>query len=129
MTRRRFVIGRAAMVAASALVVSATGCGPDDQRTEDLDPAAASAVREEWSSDLVSALDSGNAAVRTDSFAVARRHFRRVIELDSTVVAGWFGLYLAEQGLGRPDEAARAAERAEALTEGRSLLTPAGDRR
>jgi len=83
-------------------------------------------ARENWSAEVVTSLDAGNQAVRADSFALARSHFLAVTEADSTIAAGWFGLYLAESGLGNQEGAADALERARGLAEGANLIHPDG---
>lgn len=50
-------------------------------------------------------LDSGNAAYRAGDYGGARRHFRAVVREDSTVAAGWFGVYMAERALGNESAA------------------------
>jgi len=103
----------------------ATGCRPpDDQRTDSVDPVAAMQERENWDPAMAARLDSGNAAIRADSFEVAQRLFTAVTEMAPDVAAGWFGLHLAELGLGRPDEAVAALERARAIAAGASLIHP-----
>ena len=61
-------------------------------------------------------LDSGNAAYRAEDYARARTHYTRAVQLDSTVAAGWFGLYMAEQKAGNAAEADRAMKRAQAIS-------------
>ena len=106
-----------------ALVVSSVvACRPDDQRTDSVDPAAGAQDRASWPAAMVAQLDSGNAAIRADDFRVARDHFLRVTEGMPEVAAGWFGLYLAEQGLGNAEESEAALERVRSLAAGASLI-------
>lgn len=107
-----------------ALGVGLGACRPDDQRTGDVAPEVWSEARAGWPAEVVARVDSGNAAIRADSFTVARRHFARVVELEDSVSAGWFGLYLAELGLGNTAAAADALERARALAGEANLLAP-----
>lgn len=126
MSRRFGIVARAAAVAA-LVVSSATGCRPEDQRTDSVDPVAARQERESWDPEMTVQLDSGNAAVRADDFASARTHFLRVTEMSPDVAAGWFGLYLAEQGLGDVQAAAQALERARRIAAGATLIHPAAE--
>jgi hypothetical protein len=114
MSARTFVV-------MACLASTSLACRVDDQRTDTADPGAAFARREDWSAEAVVHLDSGNAAVRIDSFDVARGHFLIVTEHEPDIAAGWFGLYLAEQGRGDDEAAGRALERARALA-GESLI-------
>lgn len=57
-------------------------------------------------------LDSGNAAYRADDYRRARRHFHAAVEADSSVAAGWFGVYMAERALGNDRAADSALRRA-----------------
>lgn len=98
------------------------GCGPDDQRTDTAEPDAATQERASWPAPMAAQVDSGNAAVRADDFEAARRHFATATALAPEVAAGWFGLYLAEQELGRAEEAADALERARAIESRASLI-------
>ncbi|MDX1495135.1 MAG: hypothetical protein R3253_13790 [Longimicrobiales bacterium] len=100
------------------------GCRPDDQRTDSVDPVAARQERESWDPVMVAQLDSGNAAVRADDFEAAQRHFVRVTEMAPDVAAGWFGLYLAEQGLGNQEAAAEALRRTREIASGATLIHP-----
>ena len=120
-SRRRWTSSRSVLVAMCTLVV-VSACRPPDQRTDSVDPAAAAQERASWPASLVAQIDSGNAAVRADSYDEARRHFTTATELAPDVAAAWFGLYLAEQGLGNSGQAADALERAQALQAGASLI-------
>jgi Flp pilus assembly protein TadD len=120
-------MNRVARLGTTIALVSAYGiaCGPpDDQRTDSVDPVAAMQDRDNWEPGMAAQLDSGNAAVRADSFELARRHFLAATDMAPDVAAGWFGLYLAEQGLGRGDEAMAALERAREIASGASLIHP-----
>jgi Flp pilus assembly protein TadD len=109
----------------SAVAVLAVSCGrPDDQRTDSVDPLEAMQQRASWDPVMAAHVDSGNAAIRADSLEVARRHFMMATEIEPDVAAGWFGLYMAERGLGRSEEALVALERAQQLVSGASLIHP-----
>jgi len=115
-------IRRGGLPTALCLLALLSSCRPDDQRTDSVDPNAAAQERASWPAALLAQVDSGNAAIRADDFEAARRHFATATELAPEVAAGWFGLYLAEQGLGRTTEAADALERAQAIEAGASLI-------
>lgn len=106
-------------------LLGVAGCRPpDDQRTDSVDPVEAMQERESWDPAMTAQLDSGNAAIRADDFTSARRHFTAVTEMEAEVAAGWFGLYLAHQGLGDADAAAEALERARGIASGATLIHP-----
>jgi hypothetical protein len=109
------------------LLTVAFGCRPDDQRTDSVDPMSGEAQRAEWGPEILAHVDAGNAAIRTDSFDVAREHFLAVTELDPDLVVGWFGLYMAEDGLGDEEAAAAALARVREISAGASLVHPGGD--
>lgn len=102
----------------------AFACRPEDQRTDSVDPMSGMQQRESWDPAMTAQLDSGNAAVRADRFEEARRHFLAVTEMEPDVAAGWFGLYLSEQGLGNEEAAMEALERSRSLAAGATLLHP-----
>lgn len=102
-------------------------CRPEDQRTDSVDPMSGMQQRENWDPAMTVQLDSGNAAVRADRFGEARRHFLVVTEMEPDVAAGWFGLYLAEQGLGDEEAAREALERSRSLAAGATLLHPSAE--
>lgn len=106
----------------SLLAVSAVACRPDDQRTDTLDPHEGMQARAQMAPEVVAQLDSGTAAFRADDFQAALRHYARATELDPENGPGWFGVYMAEQALGRPEAAAAALERARGVVPGATLL-------
>ncbi len=118
-------MNRTFRVATAFIILSAgTGCTPDDQRTDSIDLDAARQERESWDPHMIERLDAGNLAIRTDSFDVARAHYLAVVEMAPEVAAGWFGLYLAEQGRGDEEAAAEALERVRGLAAGATLIHP-----
>jgi uncharacterized membrane-anchored protein len=119
-------IGRRTILALSVITALAA-CRPDDQRTDSVDPADALQERATWAPEMVEHLDAGNAAIRADSFDVAREHFMVVTEMAPDVAAGWFGLYLAEKGRGDDEAASAALERAQSIASGASLIHPEGE--
>ena len=108
----------AALALAAALLAS--GCRPDDQRTETVDPRA----RAEIPAPVLAQLDSGSAAFRADHFGGAEAHYRRATELDPGIAAGWFGRYMVAQRMGQADSAAAYLERAQQIAPGASLIHP-----
>jgi hypothetical protein len=59
-----------------------------------------------------------------DSFDVAREHFLAVTELEPELAVGWFGLYMAERGLGDLEAAEAALARVRDIAAGASLVHP-----
>jgi hypothetical protein len=110
------------VVTVLAASLAAGGCRPDDQRTDSVDPGSGSEQRASWDPEMVRRLDAGNAAIRADSFDVARDHFLAATEIEPDVAAGWFGLYMAEEGRGDAEAASAALERAQAIASGASLI-------
>jgi len=98
------------------------GCRPDDQRTDSVDPLSGEAQRAEWGPEIIAHVDAGNAAIRADSFDVAREHFLAITELDPELPVGWFGLYMAEDGRGDDEAAAVALARVREVASGASLV-------
>lgn len=120
---KRFWSRSVGVLGVTGLVVL-SGCRPEDQRTDSVDPVAARQERESWDPAMAAQLDSGNAAIRADEHARAREHFIRVTEMAPDVAAGWFGLYLAEQGVGDAEAAQAALERARSIASGATLIHP-----
>ncbi len=114
--------GRVAALLAALTAVGA--CRPDDQRTDSIDLDAARQQRESWAPELATHIDAGNDAIRSDSFDVAREHFLAATTVAPDVAAGWFGLYLAEQGRGDNEAAMEALGRAQSIASGASLIHP-----
>lgn len=101
----------------------AAGCGPDDQRTESVNPEVLAEARAELGQDVAMALDSGSAAFRREDFELAREHYQRASELAPDHAAPWFGIYMTERALGNVEAAAAALERARASAPEATLLT------
>ena len=112
---------------ASMLLAVALGCRPDDQRTDTLDPHQGMQARQQMSPELVAQLDSGTAAFRADDHEAALRHYTRATELDPGSGPAWFGVYMAERALGRPEAAEAALERARGAVPGATLLHGAAE--
>lgn len=109
--------------AALALVVALPACEPpdDDQRTGTITRDEARDAREGLPAELTAVLDSGNAAYRREDYEAAREHFQRLVRRDSTVAAGWFGIYMTEKALGNQEAAEAALEEAARHSESSSL--------
>ncbi len=116
---------RHAWIAVLALA-AAVSCRPDDQRTDTLDPHQGMQLREQMDPAVLAQLDSGTAAYRADDFEASRRHYVRVTELDPSLGAGWFGLYMAEDALGNEEAATAALERARDIVPGATMLHNGG---
>ena len=109
-------IAPAATCLALALALTGSACAPEEeQRTESMTDERARSAREALPDELVSRIDSGNAAYREGRYEEAATVYRRVVEADPDVAAGWFGLYMAERALGNHEAAEEALERAESL--------------
>jgi Flp pilus assembly protein TadD len=106
-----------------AVAVPLSGCRPDDQRTETLDPTGGD-TRATLSAEAMAQLDSGNVAFRAEDFDAALAHYRRVTELQPDHSAGWFGMQMAYRSLGSEEEADSALERVRSLAPGASLVHP-----
>ena len=109
-------IGPAASCVALSLALAAGACAPDEgQQTGSMTDERARSAREALPAELLSRIDSANAAYREGRYEEAAAVYRRIVEADPEVAAGWFGLYMAETALGNQDAAAEARERAESL--------------
>jgi len=104
------------------LLAAAVSCRPDDQRTDTLDPHEGMQARALMAPEVLAQLDSGSAAYRADNFEAALVHYTQVTELDPSVGAGWFGVYMAENALGHMEEAQAALERARGIVPGATML-------
>ena len=97
---------------------------PDDQKTESIKAADATAQRKELSPAARAQLDSGNAAFKANDFAKARTHYQRVTDIDKDAAVGWFGIYMAEQARGNAAAADSALKRVQSEAPGASLVHP-----
>lgn len=104
------------------VLAAAVSCRPDDQRTDTLDPHEGMQARDLMAPEVVAQLDSGSAAYRADDFEASLRHYTRATELDPSVGAAWFGVYMAEHALGNADAAQAALERARNIVPGATML-------
>lgn len=109
------------------LLTTALGCRPDDQRTDTLNPHEGMQARTQMAPEVVAQLDSGTAAFRADDHEGALRHYTRAAELDPENGPAWFGVYMAERALGRPEAAEAALERARGVVPGATLLHGDGE--
>ncbi len=106
------------------LLVAGVACRPSDQRTDSVDPMSGEEQRAAWGPEVTAHVDAGNLAIRADSFEVAKEHFLAVTELKPDLAVGWFGLYMAEQGLGDDEAASGALARAQSIQSGATLIHP-----
>ena len=104
------------------LIVSA--CRPDDQKTESIDAEDVKEARAHISPEMVTHLDSGNAAYKAKDYERAKRHYEAVTKIDKEAPAGWFGIYMSELALGDSAAAAAALERARKEAPGATLIHP-----
>lgn len=100
---------------------------PDDQETGSLRDQDVRDAREDLPPELVTALDSGNAAYSRGDFADALEFYQDAADVDDDVAAGWFGIYMAQLALGNPEAADSAMARARDLQPGASLIHPGRD--
>jgi len=106
-----------------AITAPLTGCRPEDQRTETLDPTGGE-TRAALSAEAMALLDSGNVAFRAEDFDAALTYYRRVTELEPDHSAGWFGMQMAYRSLGSQEQADSALDRVRSLVPGASLVHP-----
>lgn len=110
-------IAPAASCLALALALAAGACAPEgEEQTGSMTEERARDAREALPAEVVSRIDSGNAAYREGRYEEAASVYRRIVEADPDVAAGWFGLYMAERALGNEDAAEEALERAESIS-------------
>lgn len=109
----------AGVLLATAIIV-VSGCRPDDQRTDSIDPVASG--RAELSTETLAQIDSGNAAFRRGDFEAAVVAFGGATSSAPDDPTGWFGLYMAHQELGNDAAADSAISRARSLAPGASLI-------
>ncbi len=108
--------------ALGVLIVCMPGCVPDDQRTDSVDPQTGQRERAEWPVEVVSAVDSGNVAMRADNAGSALAYYRRAVEISPDNSSAWFGVYMAEKALGNQAAADSALQTVMSLAPGASLV-------
>ena len=112
----------------AAIAVLLAACSPpEDQETGTIRGEDVREARASLPPELVAALDSGNTAYRRGEYQDALASYRRVVEQDEDVAAGWFGIYMAQLALGNPEAADSAMARAQDLAPGASLIHPERD--
>lgn len=109
----------------AGLIALLSGCLPDDQRTDSIDPGTSG--RAELSAETLAQIDSGNAAYRRGEFDAAVESFRAATESAPDDPTAWFGLYMAHQSLGNPAAADSAIATARSLAPGASLIRMPAD--
>jgi tetratricopeptide (TPR) repeat protein len=105
-------------------VAALTACRPADQTTETIDVQAGVRARESFPQEVVTQLDSGNAAYTTGNYQEALRHYQAAALAGPDIPSTWFGVYMAHHALGNIPAADSALERARARVPGASLLRP-----
>lgn len=103
-------------------LVAVLACRPTEQRTDSIDPNAGARDRALMQPEVVAQLDSGSLAFRNDDYEAALVHYRSVTDLDPSIGAGWFGVYMAQRELGDLEAAEAALEQARRLIPGATLL-------
>ena len=97
-----------------------------DQRTDSVDLEAGRETREQWPTDVVAQIDSGNAAYRAGRVERSLAHFRSAVGLAPDNSTAWFGVFMAANSLGYQATADSALATVRALAPGASLLDPSG---
>lgn len=110
------------LLAAAALAA----CRPADQTTETVDVQAGVHARESYPPEVVTQLDSGNAAFKAHDFQESLRHYQAAAEAGPDIPATWFGVYMAQHALGNVAAAESALARSRNEVPGASLLRPGG---
>ena len=105
-------------------LVALLACRPAEQRTDSIDPNAGAQDRALMQPEVVAQLDSGSQAFRDDDFEAALVHYTSVTDLDPSIGAGWFGVYMAQRELGDLEAAEAALEQARGLVPGATLIHP-----
>ena len=103
------------------VLVAAVSCRPEAQRTDQLDLQGAQA-RDNMPPEAVVQLDSGSLAFREGDYEAALEHYDRATGRAPGFGAGWFGVYMAYDAMGRKEEADSAIARARSLNPGASLI-------
>lgn len=111
----------------SALLIGVSGCIPDDQRTDSVDPEVGRQNRAEWPTGVVAHIDSGNAAIRDNDAEQALGHYLRAVEQAPDNSSAWFGVYMAHNSLGHAAAADSALARVRELAPGATLVHPVPD--
>jgi len=108
----------------SALIIGVSGCVPEDQRVDSVDPEVGRQTRATWPADVVAHVDSGNAAMRAHETERALEHYRWAVEQAPTNSTAWFGVYMAQNALGNAAAADSALAKVRALAPGATLVHP-----
>ncbi len=108
----------------SVLVLAGCRGAGDDQETGSISADQVRNERSDLPTAVVAALDSGNAAYRANDYQAALQQYRKVVELEHDLAAGWFGVYMAQLALGNTEAADSAMNVAQQLAPGASLIHP-----
>ena len=119
---------RSAVLFIAAIGLLATSCKktPDAAKIPISPPSDSVHQQLGETSPFQAQLDSGNVAYRAKDYTRAREHYTRATEADSTVAAGWYGVYMAEDKLGNRAAADYAMKRASALNPEFDSMNPHG---
>jgi len=124
----RTTASRAPLLAATlvAALLSA-GCGRSQPPGRDAAQApaatASGAPRMELGAGVQ--LDSGNSSYRAKDYAGALAHYRNAAGRDPSLVAAWFGIYMAQTAMGNTVGADSAMQKVQALAPGTMSAHPA----
>jgi tetratricopeptide (TPR) repeat protein len=99
----------------------------DDQRTDTIHDQDVLAARAALSPAVVAELDDGNAAYRDRDYERALQHFQAAVDMNETLAAGWFGIYMAQLALGNPEAAEAAMQHVRTHAPGATLIHPDPD--
>jgi tetratricopeptide (TPR) repeat protein len=124
MSRRRRIV----LSALTGALLLAACDRPDDQRTGAIQGEDVRAARAELDPAVADALDNGNSAYRAREYEQALEHYQTAVELDESVAAGWFGIYMAQLALGDDEAAEAAMEQARQHAPDATLMHPDPDR-
>jgi hypothetical protein len=111
----------------SALIVGVSGCIPEDQRVDSVDPEVGRKSRAEWPAEVVAHLDSGNLAMRAQDPEQALGHYLNALEMAPDNSTLWFGVFMAHNSLGNTAAADSAMAKVRELAPGATLVHPVPD--
>jgi len=118
---------RLVLTTLSALIVGVSGCVPEDQRADSVDPEVGRKNRAEWPAEVVAHLDSGNLAMRDKDAERALGHYHNAVEMAPDNSTVWFGVFMAQNSLGNVAAADSAMAKVRELAPGATLVHPVPD--